>query len=264
MKLNAGLHLCHFSQIFHAYPTKKKAVNHLALLHWILFFQVHTGNVWYRPGKTSIPSGCTRRMPVTIDIWRHAVFASLRASPSMMFFLGGQTWITIYWKSSCVSAGNLLPYWQIFNRCSIVSSTAQTIGTSKGFCSLRTTIPVSSSLLHKGHVFGNSPSPAVTIYGLRRAAMHGEREHGAEERNFIKSNIYRDDGLSSFPTDKKAISILKSTKATLAESSIKLHKIASNICVVMEAFPPEERAKSLVDLEPAVDPLPLQRSLDLT
>ncbi|XP_076832060.1 uncharacterized protein LOC143477359 [Brachyhypopomus gauderio] len=116
----------------------------------------------------------------------------------------------------------------------------------------------------KVHVFGNSPSPAVAIYGLRKAALFGEKEHGAEAKQFIMRNFYVDDGLSSFPSEGEAISVLKSTKVMLAESSIKLHKIASNSRVVMDAFPPEERAKNLVDLELTVDPLPLQRSLGLT
>ena len=116
----------------------------------------------------------------------------------------------------------------------------------------------------KVHVFGNSPSPAVAIYGLRKAAMQGEKEHGAETKQFVMRNFYVDDGLSSFPTEDEAISVLQRTKEMLAESSIKLHKIASNSRAVMDAFPPEERAKNLVDLELTVDPLPLQRSLGLT
>ncbi|XP_056093862.1 uncharacterized protein LOC130072671 [Rhinichthys klamathensis goyatoka] len=116
----------------------------------------------------------------------------------------------------------------------------------------------------KVHVFGNSPSPAVAIYGLRRAALHGVKEQDSEATQFVMRNFYVDDGLSSFPTDEKAIAVLKNTKEILAESSIKLHKIASNSRTVMDAFPPEERAKDLVDLELTVDPLPLQRSLGLT
>ncbi|KAK0140803.1 hypothetical protein N1851_022206 [Merluccius polli] len=104
----------------------------------------------------------------------------------------------------------------------------------------------------------------VAIYGLRKAALHGEKEHSSEARQFVMRIFYVDDGLSSFPTDEKAIAILKSTKEMLAESSIKLHKIASNSRTVMDAFPPEERAKNLVDLELNVDPLPLQCSLGLT
>lgn len=49
----------------------------------------------------------------------------------------------------------------------------------------------------------------------------------------------------------------------LADSSIRLQKIVSNQNTVMEAFPPEERAKDLKDLELGVDLLPLQRSLGL-
>ncbi|KAI4872908.1 hypothetical protein NFI96_015842 [Prochilodus magdalenae] len=116
----------------------------------------------------------------------------------------------------------------------------------------------------KVHVFGNSPSPAVAIYGLRKAALHGEKEHGSEPKQFIMRNFYVDNGLSSFPTEDEAISVLKRTQKMLAESSIKLHKIASNSRAVMDAFPPEERAKNLVNLELTIDPLPLQRSLGLT
>ena len=116
----------------------------------------------------------------------------------------------------------------------------------------------------KVHVFGNSPSPAVAIYCLRRAALLGEKEHGAEAKQYVTRNFYVDDGLTSFSTENQAISVLKSTMDMLAESSIKLHKIASNRRAVMDAFPPEERAKNMVNLELTVDPLPVQCSLGLT
>ena len=32
------------------------------------------------------------------------------------------------------------------------------------------------------HVFGNSPSPAVATYGLRRAAQRGEARYGAHKK----------------------------------------------------------------------------------
>lgn len=47
----------------------------------------------------------------------------------------------------------------------------------------------------------------------------------------------------------------------MAESNIRLHKIASNVSHVMNAFPPEERAADLKDLDLVVDPLPLQGTL---
>ncbi|XP_049328030.1 uncharacterized protein LOC125787624 [Astyanax mexicanus] len=49
----------------------------------------------------------------------------------------------------------------------------------------------------KVHVFGNSPSPAVAVYCLRRAAEEGEREFGKESRQFIERDIYDEDGLKS-------------------------------------------------------------------
>lgn len=38
------------------------------------------------------------------------------------------------------------------------------------------------------HVFGNSPSPAVATYGLRRAAQDGEKDFGRDVCQFIKTD----------------------------------------------------------------------------
>lgn len=54
------------------------------------------------------------------------------------------------------------------------------------------------------HVFGNSPSPAVAIYSLRRAAQEGHKEHGKNAKQFVMRNFYVDDGLTSLPTAEKA------------------------------------------------------------
>lgn len=78
------------------------------------------------------------------------------------------------------------------------------------------------------HVFGNSPSPAIAIYGLRRAALATQEEYSDEAKQFVLKNFYVDDGLASFPSDASAIHTLKSTKEMLADSNIHLHKIASN------------------------------------
>lgn len=53
------------------------------------------------------------------------------------------------------------------------------------------------------------------------------------------------------------------TKEMLGESNLRLHKVASNKKQVMEAFPSEDLAKDLKDLKLGVDPLPLQRNLEL-
>lgn len=75
------------------------------------------------------------------------------------------------------------------------------------------------------HVFGNSPSPAVATYGLRRASQHqGDGNHMT--RQFVERHFYVDDGLISFPSDGEAVAVVKRAQETLAASNLKLHKIA--------------------------------------
>ena len=114
------------------------------------------------------------------------------------------------------------------------------------------------------HVFGNSPSPAVATYGLRKAAEQGETEHGTDSKEFVFRNFYVDDGLISVSKEDEAIDLLQRTKSLLAESNLRLRKIASNSARVMEAFPLEERTSDFKDLDLGADPLPLQRSLGIS
>ncbi|XP_035985049.1 uncharacterized protein LOC118558666 [Fundulus heteroclitus] len=86
------------------------------------------------------------------------------------------------------------------------------------------------------HVFGNSPSPAVAIYGLRMAAREAESEYGTDARNFIEQDFYVDDALKSFPTEAEAIDVLQRAQKMLALSNLRLHKIASNKVQVSSPF----------------------------
>lgn len=45
------------------------------------------------------------------------------------------------------------------------------------------------------HVFGNGPSPAVAIYGLRRAIREGVWEYGADTVKFVENHFYVDDDI---------------------------------------------------------------------
>jgi len=65
----------------------------------------------------------------------------------------------------------------------------------------------------------------------------------------MEGHFYVDDGLVSLPTDDQAVSLLQRTQASLAESNLCLHKIASNSPVVMQAFPQAEHAKTIKDLD---------------
>ncbi len=115
----------------------------------------------------------------------------------------------------------------------------------------------------KVHVFGNSPSPAVAIYGLRKAVHLEGQEQDAEVQQFVERDFYVDDGLKSLTTVEAAVSLLKRTQSILARSNVRLHKIASNKREVMEAFPSQDYASDLKDLDLETDNLPIQRSLGL-
>lgn len=114
------------------------------------------------------------------------------------------------------------------------------------------------------HVFGNSPSPAVAIYGLRRTAELGETEYDADTKEFVLRNFYVDDGITSVASGEKAVDLLQRAQKMLSVANLKLHKVASNSTAVMQAFPPEDRASELKDLDLSSDPLPLQRSLGIS
>ncbi|KAK3524723.1 hypothetical protein QTP86_001368 [Hemibagrus guttatus] len=116
----------------------------------------------------------------------------------------------------------------------------------------------------RAHVFGNSPSPAVAIYGLRQAAAYDEKEYGSDAKHFVEREFYVDDGLLSTPTAAEAIDLLTRTKEMLATLNLRLHKFASNSKEVMDAFPIKDHAKGLKDLNLEVDPTPIQCSLGLS
>ncbi|XP_073512411.1 uncharacterized protein [Phyllobates terribilis] len=113
------------------------------------------------------------------------------------------------------------------------------------------------------HIFGNSPSPAVAIYGLKRSAQEVEAEYGSDVKQFIDKDFYIDDCLKAMPSNESAISLLRRAQEMLACSNLRLHKIASNSQELMEAFPSQDLCNDLRDLDLGTDPVPMQRSLGL-
>ena len=110
------------------------------------------------------------------------------------------------------------------------------------------------------HVFGNTPSPAVATYGLRKSVE--EADH--DVRGFVNHDFYVDDGLKSFVDDRTAISILKRTQTALLEGgNLHLHKIAFNSKSVLTSFPPDDLAKGLKNIDLTSVSAPLQSSLGL-
>lgn len=113
------------------------------------------------------------------------------------------------------------------------------------------------------HVLGNCPSPSITFYGLKRTAMEGESEYGSDARKFVERHFYVDDGLKSFSSADEAIDVLCRAQKMLAQCNIRLHKISSNCPIVTGAFPREDLATDMQDLEHGQTTPPMQRSLGL-
>lgn len=109
------------------------------------------------------------------------------------------------------------------------------------------------------HVFGNSPSPAIANYGLKKAAEKADDD----VTHFVQKDFYVDDGLTSRPTVTQAVDLIKNTQTVLADTGIHLHKICSNDSDVLKAFPKKDLAVGLTSVDFELENLPTQRSLGL-
>ncbi|XP_062585397.1 uncharacterized protein LOC134247072 [Saccostrea cucullata] len=96
------------------------------------------------------------------------------------------------------------------------------------------------------HVFGNSPSPAIATYGLRKTVENAD----LDVKDFVNRNFYVDDGLISLPSETDAISLMKRTQSTMqSEGKLRLHKITSNKRTVMDAFDPSDHGENLKEID---------------
>ena len=111
------------------------------------------------------------------------------------------------------------------------------------------------------HVFGNTSSPAVATYGLRKTAEVGESEFGSDAKDLVDKNFYVDDALKSVATPSEAINLLRRTQAMLATANLRLHKFAWSHSEVTQAFPEEDQATDIRNLDLSKDNIPVRRSL---
>ncbi|VDI00114.1 Hypothetical predicted protein [Mytilus galloprovincialis] len=96
------------------------------------------------------------------------------------------------------------------------------------------------------HVFGNSPSPAVATFGLRKTAEMAESKYGSDVVTYVNNNFYVDDALSSHSNSDKAVDLLKRTQSALQEfGNLRLHKISSNSNEVLAAFEKDDLSEDL-------------------
>ena len=101
------------------------------------------------------------------------------------------------------------------------------------------------------------------MYGLRKTAEVGESEFGSDAKELVEKNFYEDDALKSVATPAEAIDLLKRTRDMLATANLRLHKIASSHLEVTQAFPNEDQATDIRNLDFSKDNIPVQRSLGM-
>ena len=100
------------------------------------------------------------------------------------------------------------------------------------------------------HLFGNTCSPAIATYGLRKTADDGEEKFGKAAKEFVCNDFYVDEGITSRESEEEVISLMKNTQAMLASANLRLHKFVSNSVAVMEAPGPTNRPYRLFTFDP--------------
>ena len=115
----------------------------------------------------------------------------------------------------------------------------------------------------KVHLFGAASSPGCANFAFKRVANDGEKEFGSEAADFMRKDFYVDDGLKSVKCVDTAINLIKNCQAMCAKAGLRLHKFSSNKKEVIQAVPPEDRAKGLQELYLTRDPLPIERTLGI-
>lgn len=108
-------------------------------------------------------------------------------------------------------------------------------------------------------VFGNSPSPTIATYGLRKSVEHCD----SDVREFVTTDFYVDDGLLSKPSAGEAFALFRRTQSALSKHGLHLHKVISYNAEAMKSFPDKDLVKDIKHLELDNDSLPIQRSLGI-
>ena len=109
----------------------------------------------------------------------------------------------------------------------------------------------------KVHLFGAASFPGCANYGLKHLAKENESSHplGA---SFIKRNFYVNDGVTSEPTEERAVQVIAEARAFCASGGLRLHKFVSNSRAVMQTIPITERATNIQSLNLSFKDLPME------
>ena len=70
------------------------------------------------------------------------------------------------------------------------------------------------------HLFGATSSPDCANFGLKRIATDNEAEFGPDVADFIRYDVYVDDGLKSVPRTSDAISLIDKSMAMCKKGGV--------------------------------------------
>ena len=115
----------------------------------------------------------------------------------------------------------------------------------------------------KVHIFGAVSSPGCANFGLRQMAKDNA-ELCQEAAAFLQQDFYVDDGLKSEDTVQKAVEVLTGAREICQRGGLRLHKIISNSCEVLERFPDSETSSITSAAVPSTQETPtIGRTLGL-
>ena len=113
------------------------------------------------------------------------------------------------------------------------------------------------------HIFGAKSPPSVAGYALRRTAQDNKRDFSQDVIDAVFRDFCVDDLLKSFPDSEQAIVVGKQIQELLARGGFELTKWISNSRSVFSAFPVEERAPHIKNLDLMSESLPMYRALGI-
>lgn len=113
------------------------------------------------------------------------------------------------------------------------------------------------------HIFGAKSSPSVAGYALRRTAKDNEHSFSSRAVEAVFRDFYVDDLLKSFADSEQAKVVSKELQSLLAKAGFQLTTWLSNSRDVLEAFPADDRAPAIKDLDLQSEALPMERALGI-
>lgn len=103
------------------------------------------------------------------------------------------------------------------------------------------------------HLFGAVSSPSVCNYALRKTEEDNSEDFSQSARCSVFRNFYVDDLLKSVATVEEALDLQQELVKLLAKGGFKLCKFVTNKVGVLQGLPPEQRARSVQEVDLSAD-----------